>query len=221
MASRWHCTLPLNYFSLPILDLQLTLIDHNFQPTQRVPLKVNIRRNITLVPGYFYEVNCNPEMGGFGGRNDTWFHFNDTPVQQLSDTATPVNVYAMKVDTNNWKLVLKPFQETNSGVYTCRGGDSSSVSLDIRPGIYKTTGCTRACFAFNTFCVLRFLHIQRSMQLQQHAHWLFSSQGKPSWGFNYWFLCRQSHGLVINSWTMHPSWSSSRQSSNSDSICIW
>ena len=122
-----------------ILDLQLTLIDHNSQPMQKVPLTVNIRRNITLVPGCSYEVNCNHKnlMGGliFTG----WFHFNDTPVtvldqKQLSNT-TLVNIYAMEVDTNNWKLVFQPFQGSDSGVYTCRDGATSNVSLDIRPGI--------------------------------------------------------------------------------------
>ena len=85
---------------------------------QKVPLTVNVQRNITLVPGYSYEVNCNHEMGGFRGKRNIWFHFNDTPVtvqEQLSNT-TLVNVYAMEMDTNNWKLVLQPFQESDSGV---------------------------------------------------------------------------------------------------------
>ena len=121
-----------------ILDLQLTLIDHNSQPMQKVPLTVNVRRNITLVHEYSYEVNCN-HMGGFRGKQDIWIHFNGTPVtvlvqEQLSNT-TLVNVYAMEVDTNNWNLVFQPFQGSDSGVYTCRDGASSSVSLDIRPGI--------------------------------------------------------------------------------------
>ena len=124
-----------------ILDLQLTLIDHNSQPMQTVPLTVNVQRNITLVPGYSYEINCNHKnlMGRFRGKQDIWIHFNGTPVtvlvqEQLSNT-TLVNVYAMEVDTNNWKLVFQSFQGSNSGVYTCRDGASSSVSLDIRPGI--------------------------------------------------------------------------------------
>ena len=123
-----------------ILDLQLTLIDHNSQPMQKVPLTVSVRRNITLVPEYSYEVNCNHRnlMGGFRGIQGIWIHFG-TPVtvlvqEQLSNT-TLVNVYAMEVDTNNWKLVFQPFQESDSGVYTCRDGASNSVSLDIRPGI--------------------------------------------------------------------------------------
>ena len=114
------------------VDLVLTLTES--QPTQEVPLDVKFHRNITLVPGHSYEINCNHKMGGFGGQSSVWFHFNDTPVQQL--LATPVNmsvVHAMEVDINNWKLILKQFQETDSGVYTCRGA-SSSVSLDIRPG---------------------------------------------------------------------------------------
>ena len=64
-----------------ILDLQLTLIDHNSQPTQKVPLTVNIRRNITLVPEYSYEVNCNHNlMGGFTRYLDSfqWHTSNST-----------------------------------------------------------------------------------------------------------------------------------------------
>ena len=129
-----------------ILDLQLTLSDHQSQPTQEVSLNVDVRRNITLVPGYSYEVNCNHEMGGFRGEKDIWFHFNDTPVtvqEQLSNT-TLVNVYAVEVDTNNWRLVFQPFEESDSGVYTCRDGASSSVSLDIRPGIKPLANFTES-----------------------------------------------------------------------------
>ena len=141
-------------FNITMLHVDLVLTLTESQPTQEVPLDVKFHRNITLVPGHSYEINCNHKMGGFGGQSNVtvWFHFNDTPVQQL--LATPVNmsvtvVHAIEVDKNNWKLVLQPFQETDSGVYTCRAA-SSSVSLDIRPGIVKALVFT--C----TFCVVYF-----------------------------------------------------------------
>ena len=123
------------------VDLELTLTDHDTQPTQKVFLDVKFHRNITLVPGHSYEINCNSRMGGFGDQSNVWFHFNDTrtPVQwQLANPADISVVYATKVNINNWKLVLQQFQAADSGVYTCRG-PSNSVSLDIRPGIVKPT----------------------------------------------------------------------------------
>ena len=130
-----------------ILDLQLTLIELESEQMllqKIVPLNVLSQiRNITLVSGNSYEINCNHLRGGFGEARNIWF-FNDTPVivqQELPNTArsTPLNnVHAIKVDINNWKLVLQRLQAMNSGVYSCRG-HNSSVSLDIRPGM-KATG---------------------------------------------------------------------------------
>ena len=137
IASWW---MPIIVVIMPLhVDLQLTLTEHDSQPTQKVFLDVSkFHRNITLVPGHSYEINCNNRMGGFGDQSNVWFHqFNNTQARLL---ATPINissvVYAMKVDINNWKLVLQQFREANSGVYTCRG-PSNNVSLDIRPGIVK------------------------------------------------------------------------------------
>ena len=96
-----------------LVDLVLTLTES--QPTHEVSIDVNFHRNITLVPGHSYEINCNHKIGGFGGQSNVWFHFNDTPVQDV--TATPVNmsvVHAMEVDKNSWILVLQPFRETDS-----------------------------------------------------------------------------------------------------------
>ena len=70
--------------------------------------------------------------------SNVWLHSNGTPVEQVNSSTPAVNmsvVYAMEVDINNWKLVLQQFREIDSGMYTCRGA-SSSVSLDIRSGIY-------------------------------------------------------------------------------------
>ena len=68
---------------MPHVDLVLTLTES--QPTQEVPLDVKFHRNITLVPGHSYEINCKAGQTKFtvyrhytkSGENCPWrtFHY--------------------------------------------------------------------------------------------------------------------------------------------------
>lgn len=137
-----HINRPLLIIHSATIDFELTLTEYvHYEPTQKVILDATFHRNITLVSGYSYEINCNHKMGGFRGETNIWFHFNGMPVTLPNTTATLASVYAVEVDINNWKLVLQEFREIDSGVYTCRG-PTSSVSLDIKPGIRIQPHCT-------------------------------------------------------------------------------
>ena len=104
-----------------------------------VPIVVQIQRNITLVPGRSYEINCNHE-GGFGGARNVWFYSNDTPVSiQDEITSMPINVafvFSVMTNNNDWKLVLHNYRETDGGGYICRGANSR-LSLAIASGKRK------------------------------------------------------------------------------------
>ena len=115
-----------------LLGLKITLTESQ----ETVALDINLCRHIKLVPGRSYEINCNHE-GGFGGAQYAWFHSNSTPVQKVTNS-DPVNmssVHAIKVDANNWKLLIQEFRETAAGeVYTCRGANRN-VTLVVGSGM--------------------------------------------------------------------------------------
>ena len=99
-----------------------------------VSVELGQSRDINLVPGRSYVINCNGE-GGFGGSSEVWF-FNGTLVTdqtgEMVDPAT-ASVYTIMVDGNNWRVVLQMFGESNTGRYTCRG-TNSNVTLVIGTG---------------------------------------------------------------------------------------
>ena len=83
-------------------------------------MDVDQSRNINLVVGLSYQINCNKE-GGFGGATTVWYR-NGVPVTvQTGPTPVPSvsSVHAYKEDENNWKLILQRFMD--GGMYTCRG----------------------------------------------------------------------------------------------------
>ena len=89
------------------------------------------RRNITLVHGRSYEINCNRE-GGFGSATNVWFHANDMPVHQAGTFDVPL-IHTVKVNNNDWKLVLNDLNESAVDEYTCRG-KNGCVTLAITLG---------------------------------------------------------------------------------------
>ena len=98
-----------------------------------VPLSMGLlfRRNITLVQGRSYEINCNRE-GGFGSATNVWFHANDMPVHQAGTLDISL-IYTVKINNNDWKLVLNKFNESTVDMYTCRG-ENGHVTLAITLG---------------------------------------------------------------------------------------
>ena len=91
--------------------------------TSGVSLEVEQTRNISLVPGLSYVINCNGE-GQFGGATAVWYR-NGGIVMNRTGQSVDQNVSSIhmeRVDGNNWRLVLQRFMDASStGNYTCRG----------------------------------------------------------------------------------------------------
>lgn len=118
-----------------LFDLGLTLKVREVESQSYfvIAIGVQLRRNITLVPGLSYEINCNRE-GGFGSAMNVWFLSNGTPVQQDQPENTSVShIYNSKATNNDWKLYLLRFKEADVGEYTCKG-DDSHATLAITSG---------------------------------------------------------------------------------------
>ena len=95
---------------------------HERGGTTSVNLDVDQSRNISLVPGLTYEINCNRE-GGFGGATTVWFRNGVAVTVRTGQTVDPSvsSIHANMVDGNNWGLILQRFMD--GGRYTCRGAN--------------------------------------------------------------------------------------------------
>ena len=96
-----------------------------------MPLTVEQTRSISLVSGLSYNIMCNAERG-FGGSEMVWFRDGVPLPNRAGQTIDPTisSVHAIRVDGNNWRLVLQLFMNSGTGRYTCEGSNGN-VSLVI------------------------------------------------------------------------------------------
>ena len=116
----------------------LTLSLKEFHQDSAVAIEVKVYRNITLVPGRSYEINCHSNQGfSISEHSSVWLTSDDQPVEiqtnQGSDESI-TTVYSYRLTNNDWKLVVTHFAESISGYYTCKG-IVSKLSLGITSGI--------------------------------------------------------------------------------------